>query len=263
MTIRHVIPVISGKGGVGKSTVAVNLAVALAKTGAKVGLLDSDFYGPSVPTLMGGGDLSKDHEDKLIPPLKYGVKYVSLGFFLAHPDTPVMWRGPMLNKSLLQLFHNVSWGEVDYLVVDMPPGTGDTHITLSQMEGITISGAVSVTTPQEVALADVRKAMNMLKHVNMPILGVVENMAGFVTPDGVRHDIFGAGGGAAVADAFGVPLLVSLPVDITIREGGDKGVPVAADGKSPVAPYFDELARKVIEAVDQGYAAKPSVSIVN
>ena len=187
----QIVPVISGKGGVGKSTVAVNLAVALARTGAKVGLIDSDFYGPSVPTLMGGGTVTPDHEEKLIPPLKYGVKYISLGFFLRHPDDAVIWRGPMFNKALNQMFEDISWGALDYLIIDMPPGTGDAQLSLSQM--VKLAGAVVVTTPQEVACADVRKSINMLKKVNVDVLGIVENMSGLQMPDGSMMPIFGSG----------------------------------------------------------------------
>ena len=192
-----IVPVVSGKGGVGKSTVAVNLAVALAATGAKVALIDADFYGPSVPTMFGGGSLVVDHEQRLVPPVKFGVKYISLGFFLSNPDDPVIWRGPMFNKALNQLFNDVNWGEVQYCIVDMPPGTGDAQISLCQM--VQLAGAVVVTTPQEVSLADVRKSINMLAKVNVPVLGVVENMAGLVMPDGSIQNIFGSGGGVSLA----------------------------------------------------------------
>ena len=210
--MKHIIPVVSGKGGVGKSTVAANLAVALAQTGAAVALIDSDFYGPSVPTLFGGGEVQPDHEGRLVPPSKYGVKYISLGFFLQHPDDAVIWRGPMFNKALTQLFQDVNWGSVDYCIVDMPPGTGDAQISLSQL--VKLAGAVVVTTPQEMALADVRKAMNMLKKVNVDILGMVENMSGFVTPDGKRYDIVGSDGGRKTSEMFSVALRASIRIDI-------------------------------------------------
>ncbi len=259
--MKNIIPIISGKGGVGKSTVAANLAVALARTGAKVALIDADFYGPSVPTLFGGGAVQPDHEGKLIPPEKFGVKYISLGFFLPHPDEAVVWRGPMFNKALTQLFHDVSWGEVDYCIVDMPPGTGDAQISLCQL--VQISGAIVVTTPQEVALADVRKSMNMLKKVNVPVLGMVENMAGFVAPDGTKHDIFGSGGGARTAEAFGVPLLLSIPIDLTIRTGGDEGNPVANHDNSQSALLFQDLALKLLSILDRRESSQQGLRIVN
>ncbi len=249
LNMRHIIPVVSGKGGVGKSTVAVNLAVALAKTGAKVALIDSDFYGPSIPTLFAGGEIKLDHDNRLIPPLKFGVKYISLGFFLQKPDDAVIWRGPMFNKALTQLFNDVNWGEVDYCIVDMPPGTGDAQLSLAQL--LKLSGAVVVTTPQEVALADVRKAINMLGKVNVDVLGIVENMAGFVTPDGKRFDIFGEGGGARTAAQFGVPLLASIPIDQALREAGDKGEPLAFEAKEGTGQLFYELALQLIAILDK------------
>lgn len=259
--MKQIIPIISGKGGVGKSTVAVNLAVALAQTGAKVALIDSDFYGPSIPTLLGGGDIRVDHESKLIPPVKFGIKYISLGFFLQNPDDAVIWRGPMFNKALTQLFSDVSWGDVDYCIVDMPPGTGDAQISLSQL--VKLAGAVVVTTPQEVALADVRKAVNMLGKVNVDVLGIVENMSGFLAPDGKTYPIFGTGGGQALANQTGAPLLVSLPIDIGVREGGDKGVPVAADPSSSSGALFKGLALKLIEILDNKLQSEPALKIVN
>jgi ATP-binding protein involved in chromosome partitioning len=257
----HIVPIISGKGGVGKSTVAANLAIALAQTGAKVALIDGDFYGPSVPTLFGGGTVIPDHDQKLIPPVKFGVKYISLGFFLPNPDDAVIWRGPMFNKALNQLFHDVSWGEVDYYIVDMPPGTGDAQLSLAQL--VTLSGAVVVTTPQEVALADVRKAINMLGKVNVEVLGIVENMAGFVAPDGTKHDIFGTGGGEQVAQKFNVPLLSQIPLIQAIREGGDLGNPVAADKDSPAGAIFHALALKLIDILGKKQDATSVLKVVN
>jgi ATP-binding protein involved in chromosome partitioning len=255
-----VIAVISGKGGVGKSTVAVNLAISLAKTGAKVGLIDSDFYGPSIPTLMGGGDVVPDHEERLIPPAKYGIKYISLGFFLRHPDDAVIWRGPMFNKALNQMFADVSWGALDYMVVDMPPGTGDAQLSLTQL--VKLAGAVVVTTPQEVALADVRKSINMLKKVNVEVLGIIENMAGLPLADGTILPVFGAGGGARTAQEFGVPLLASLPIDLAIREGGDAGTPVASkEGAS--AKLFMDIANSLIEKLNNRGAGASELKIVN
>lgn len=262
--MRHIIAVVSGKGGVGKSTVAVNLAIALANSGAKVALVDSDFYGPSVPTLMGSAgkgqvQIVPDHEGKLIPPVKFGVKYISLAFFLNNPDDAVIWRGPMFNKALTQMFTDVSWGAVDYCIVDMPPGTGDAQISLTQMAQL--SGAVVVTTPQEVALVDVRKAVNMLKKVNVPILGIVENMSGFTAPDGVRYDLFGAGGGKVLAHSIGCPLLAQLALDPAIREGGDCGEPVATKLDTAGGQAFSALAKAVQEEVDR--ASISQVQIVN
>lgn len=255
--MRHIIPVISGKGGVGKSTVAVNLAVALAQTGASVALIDADLYGPSIPTLLGTGEIQTDHEGKLIPPQKHGLKYISLGFFLKHPDDPVIWRGPMFNKALTQMFQDVAWGTPDYCIVDMPPGTGDAQISLTQI--VKISGAVVVTTPQEVALADVRKAVNMLARVSVPVLGIVENMAGYAGPDGKVIDIFGAGGGAKLANSLGVPLFASIPIDIDIRKGGDDAKPVALDPKSPSGKIFHELALSLIHSLDRSEVQGPSI----
>lgn len=259
--MRNIIPVISGKGGVGKSTVAVNLAVALANHGAKVALIDCDFYGPSVPTLMGGGQVTPDHEGRLIPAEKFGVKYISLGFFLQNPDDPVIWRGPMFNKALTQLFNDVSWGAVDYCIVDMPPGTGDAQISFSQ--AVKSTGAVIVTTPQEVALADVRKSINMLSKVNIPVLGIVENMSGLLMPDGSINYIFGEGGGEKLSKMFNLPLLCKIPIHSTIREGGDMGVPASSDQNNPMHSMFSALALKIVEIIDKTYKAQPELQIVN
>ena len=260
VNVGRIVPVISGKGGVGKSTVAVNLAIALAKTGAKVGLIDGDFYGPSIPTLLGGGQVVPDHEERLIPPAKYGIKYISLGFFLRHPDEAVIWRGPMFNKALHQMFEDVSWGAVDYMIVDMPPGTGDAQLSLSQL--VKIAGAVVVTTPQEVALADVRKSMNMLQKVNVDVLGIVENMSGLPMPDGSLLPVFGSGGGQKTADDFKVPLLAQIPIDMSIREGGDSGKPVAAT-EGPLASVFQELALKVVSILDSKAQSESRLTIVS
>jgi ATP-binding protein involved in chromosome partitioning len=255
-----IVPVISGKGGVGKSTVAVNLAVSLARSGAKVGLIDSDFYGPSIPTLFGGGQVVPDHEERLIPPFKYGVKYISLGFFLKHPDDAVIWRGPMFNKALNQMFEDVNWGAVDYMIIDMPPGTGDAQLSLSQM--VKLSGAVVVTTPQEVALADVRKSINMLKKVNVDVLGIVENMSGLPMPDGSLMPIFGSGGGERTAKDFGVPLLAQIPIDVAVREGGDAGKPISC-GEGSSARIFHKLAEQVVAILDAKQQEQPAFKIVN
>jgi ATP-binding protein involved in chromosome partitioning len=201
-----------------------------------------------------------DHEEKLIPPAKYGIKYISLGFFLKHPDDAVIWRGPMFNKALHQMFEDVNWGVVDYMIIDMPPGTGDAQLSLSQM--VKLAGAVVVTTPQEVALADVRKSINMLKKVNVDVLGIVENMSGLPMPDGSVMPIFGSGGGERTAKEFGVPLLAKLPIDPAIREGGDAGTPVAA-GEGKVADILLDVARKVIATLDEKQKGSQGLKIVN
>lgn len=260
--MKQIIPIISGKGGVGKSTVAVNLAIALAQQGAKVALIDGDMYGPSIPTLLGGGVVQPDHEGKLIPPTKFGIKYISIGFFLQNPDDPVIWRGPMFNKALSQLFEDVAWGEVDYCIVDMPPGTGDAQISLSQL--VKIAGAVVVTTPQEVALADVRKSINMLKKVNVDVLGIVENMSGYMTEAGDLIPIFGVGGGEKTAREFNTELLISIPLEPEIRKGGDEGIPITVRSEgSKIAQSFDFLAKKVIRLLDEKLATEPTLKIVN
>lgn len=259
--MKSIIAIASGKGGVGKSTVAVNLAVALGQTGKKVALVDVDFYGPSVPTLMGGGEIKADHEQKFIPALRWGVKYISIAFFLKNPDDPIVWRGPMFGKAISQLFQDVSWGEVDICVVDMPPGTGDAQLSLSQL--VKLDGAIVVTTPQEVALADVRRAVNMFGKVNVPVLGVIENMAGFVTPSGEMFDIFGKGGGEALAERYGLPFLGSLPIDMAVREGGDQGVPIASNPESAIGGKFKALAQEVLRLVDEQKSAAPSLKVVN
>jgi len=256
-----IIAVVSGKGGVGKSTVAVNLALSIAKQGAKVALIDCDFYGPSIPTLVGQGEVQVDHEERLIPPEKHGIKYISIGMFLPNPDEAVIWRGPMFHTAMKQMFNDVNWGNVDYFVVDMPPGTGDAQISLTQ--NYSLAGAVVVTTPQEVALADVRKAINMLGKVNVPIVGIVENMAGFITPDGQRFDIFGSGGGKGIADKYNLPLLASIPLDPAVRVGGDEAKPVALDEKSQIRAIFSDLAKKVIARVEELSAGKPQLTVVN
>lgn len=264
--MKHIIAVASGKGGVGKSTVACNLAVALANSptlnlGGKVALIDVDFYGPSVPTLMGGGELQVDPTtEKFIPALRHGVKYISIEFFLKNKDDAVIWRGPMLGKAMTQLFGDVNWGDIEIAVVDMPPGTGDAQLSLSQL--VTLSGALVVTTPQEVALADVRRAINMFNKVNVPMLGVVENMAGFTLPSGEVVDIFGKGGGEEVAAKYNLPFLGSIPLDMNIREGGDTGVPSALALTGIVGEKFQKLAEEVYQRV-QLFGAEPQVAVEN
>ncbi|MHC1764392.1 MAG: P-loop NTPase [Verrucomicrobiia bacterium] len=222
--IQRVIAVASGKGGVGKSTTSVNVACALQHLGAAVGLLDCDIYGPSIPLMMGIRERpGLSSEEKLVPPSNYGVKLMSMGFLL-DGDAPVIWRGPMIVKTIQQFVNAVEWGELDYLVVDLPPGTGDAQLSLCQT--VPLDGGVIVTTPQEASLGVVRKGIAMFQKVNVPILGIVENMSYFTAPGGERIEIFGHGGGHAEAERQGVPFLGEVPIFTEIRESGDRGVPV-------------------------------------
>jgi ATP-binding protein involved in chromosome partitioning len=243
--VRHAVAVASGKGGVGKSTVAVNLAAALAARGSRTGLLDADIYGPSVPIMLGLRAARPEVWDgKLVPVERFGIRMMSVGF-LTGEETPVIWRGPLVAKLVRQFLEDVSWGELDYLIVDLPPGTGDAQLTLTQ--AAPLAGAVIVTTPQPVALEDVRRSVRMFEKVNVPVLGIVENMATFVCSGcGMRHDLFAHGGGAAAARDFEVPFLGEIPIVSRIREGGDAGVPVVVshpDG--PEAQAFFTLAGEV------------------
>jgi ATP-binding protein involved in chromosome partitioning len=229
--VKNTIAIASGKGGVGKSTVAVNLAVALAKTGAKVGLIDADIYGPSIPLMLGVNKKPRifktDSGNKMEPVESYGLKLISIGFLISDKD-PVIWRGPMASGAIKQFMSDVEWGELDYLIFDMPPGTGDIQLTLVQT--IPLTGSIIVTTPQNVSLIDARKALKMFNRVNVPVLGIVENMSYFIAPDtGNRYDIFGAGGGEKLAAELQTNFLGEIPIDTRIREGGDKGVPIVHD----------------------------------
>jgi ATP-binding protein involved in chromosome partitioning len=226
--IARLVAVASGKGGVGKSTVSVNLACALRHLGARVGLLDCDIYGPSIPLMMGVRQRPTiSEEEKMVPPTSHGVKLMSMGFLL-EGDQPVIWRGPMIVKTIQQFFHAVDWGALDYLVVDLPPGTGDAQLTLCQT--VPLDGGVIVTTPQEASLGVVRKGIAMFTKVNVPILGLIENMSYFTAPGGERIEIFGHGGGRAEAERQEVPFLGEVPIFTAIREGGDCGVPVVVSG---------------------------------
>ncbi|HEV2707985.1 MAG TPA: Mrp/NBP35 family ATP-binding protein [Pyrinomonadaceae bacterium] len=252
--IKNIVAVSSGKGGVGKSTVAVNLAVSLARDGARVGLMDADVYGPNVPQMLGAGDARPTvNVNKLVPIEAHGLKLMSMAV-LKPGDEPMIVRGPILHGLVRQFLQDVAWGELDYLVIDMPPGTGDVQLSLSQL--VPVQGAVLVTTPQDVAVSDVRRALRMFETVNVPILGIVENMSYFVAPDtGVRYNIFGEGGGQRLAETYHVPFLGAIPLGMEVREGGDRGVPVVvAHPESPQAEAFrrvsEEVARRVsIEAM--------------
>ena len=246
--VKNIVAISSGKGGVGKSTVSVNLAVALAKCGARVGLLDTDIYGPSIPIMMGVTDKPEIRAQKMVPIEKYGVSLMSLGF-LVPEDAAVIWRGPMVMKAVEQLLTDVDWGELDYMIIDLPPGTGDVQLTLVQK--VPLSGAVIVTTPQDVALLDVVRGINMFKNVNVPILGIVENMSFFQCPHcGERTDIFSHGGGEAAAKKQEVPFLGELPIDPEIRVGGDSGRPIVVeDPTSPQSKIFMEIAGKLAAKV--------------
>ncbi len=261
--IKNILAVASGKGGVGKSTVAVNLALALSAAGARVGLMDCDFYGPSIPLMLGVGkqDLRQVGE-KVLPARKYGLEILSFGFFVGERD-PVIWRGPMLDSAIRQFFTDVSWSELDYLVIDMPPGTGDVQLSLCQR--VPLAGAVIVTTPQEVALADVYKAVSMFQKVEVPIIGVVENMSYF-TPPGTNQkiEIFGSGGGAKLAGEIGSKLLGQIPLEPAVVKGGDTGKPIFLDGgDSAAVKAFREIASQAAHRISvlQATHAPPLLQI--
>ena len=246
--IRNVVAVGAGKGGVGKSTTTVNLAIALSQKGARVGIIDADVYGPNLPQMLGidiaPGDLQVTADQKMIPPVAHGVKALSMGM-LVPKDQAVIWRGPMLHSAVQQFMRDVEWGELDYLLVDLPPGTGDVAISLAQSVGV--AGAVVVTTPQGVSVSDVRKAIAMFQKLNIPVLGVIENMSYFACPHcSERTEIFGKGGGSSIATEMKIPLLGDVPIDTRVRSGGDEGLPVVvAAPESPAAIAFSAIASKV------------------
>jgi ATP-binding protein involved in chromosome partitioning len=246
--VKNAIAVASGKGGVGKSTMATNLALALAQTGATVGLMDADIYGPNIPLMMGVHERPRAANGHILPPQNYGVKLMSMGF-LVEEGTPLIWRGPMIHSALRQFLSDVDWGDLDYMVVDLPPGTGDASLSLAQ--SLSLTGTIIVTTPQDVALADVVKSIAMFKYLEVPVLGVIENMSYFVCGHcGERTDIFSHGGGKVVAQRMNVPFLGEVPIDPVVRVGGDSGQPVViAEPESPAAIAIREIASKVAAAI--------------
>ncbi len=255
--VKNIVAISSGKGGVGKSTVAVNIAVSLAKAGAKVGMLDADIYGPNTPTMLGLADSKVlvqegSNGQVLEPAFNHGVKLVSMGF-LIDPDQPVIWRGPMLNGIIRQFLYQVQWDDLDYLIVDMPPGTGDAQLTMAQ--AVPMAGAVIVTTPQNVSLQDARRGLKMFQQLNVPVLGIVENMSYFIPPDlpDRHYDIFGSGGGQKTSDELGLPLLGCVPLEIPLREGGDQGTPI-------VVSHPESASAKALKAIAQQVAARVSVA---
>lgn len=259
--VRNIIAVSSGKGGVGKSTVAVNVAVSLASNGARVGLMDADVYGPNVPIMLGVSDRQPEVQvNKLVPIEAHGVRVMSMAF-LQPGDKPMIVRGPILHGLVKQFLSDVKWGELDYLIVDMPPGTGDVQLSLAQL--VPVQGAVLVTTPQNVAVADVRRALRMFETVAVPVLGIVENMSYFVAPDtGTRYNIFGEGGGQRLAEMYHVPFLGAVPLGIEVREGGDQGVPVViSQPDSPQAQAFRRVAEEVARQVSIE-AMKPELVVL-
>jgi ATP-binding protein involved in chromosome partitioning len=247
--IRNAIAVASGKGGVGKTTIAVNLAAVLARSGARVGLLDADIYGPNVPLMMGLESMPAPQNGKMIPAEAYGVKVMSIAFLVPRGQ-PLIWRGPMLHSAIRQFIADVSWGELDYLVVDLPPGTGDAQLSLAQT--LPLSGGLIVTLPQQVSLEDARRGLEMFRTMQVPVLGVVENMSFLELPDGTRVDVFGQGGGERLAREAGVPFIAAIPMDAAVRQAGDGGVPV-------VLGHPESAVARAMVAMSEDVAAKISV----
>jgi ATP-binding protein involved in chromosome partitioning len=258
--VKNLVAISSGKGGVGKSTVAVNVAVALAQTGAKVGLIDADIYGPNTAAMLGLADAKvmvqqSPQGEVLEPAFNHGIKLVSMAF-LIDPDQPVIWRGPMLNGIIRQFLYQVNWGELDYLIVDMPPGTGDAQLTLAQ--AVPMAGAIIVTTPQNVALLDSRRGLKMFQQLGVPVLGIVENMSYFIPPDlpDRQYDLFGSGGGEKTAQELGIPLLGCIPLEINLRQGGDRGLPI-------VVAEPESASAQALSAIAKAIAAKVSVAALS
>ncbi|WP_299025988.1 Mrp/NBP35 family ATP-binding protein [uncultured Thermanaerothrix sp.] len=263
LPVKNAVAVASGKGGVGKTTVAVNLAVALAKEGATVGLMDADIYGPNVPTMLGVDRLPPFQGEKLVPAEAFGVKVMSIGF-LVPQGKPLIWRGPMLHSAIRQFLSDVSWGELDYLIIDLPPGTGDAPLSLAQ--SIPLTGAVIVTLPQAVSVEDAARSLEMFRELNVPILGVIENMSFLELPDGSRVDVFGQGGGEKLAQKAGVPFLGSIPLDPAVRIGGDHGSPIVlAQPESASAKALLNIARRLAAQISitalQGEQPLPKIEI--
>jgi ATP-binding protein involved in chromosome partitioning len=247
LPIKNAIAIASGKGGVGKSTVAVNVAVTLAAKGARVGLLDADIYGPNIPTMMGVEGLPPPVNGRLIPAESYGVKMMSIGFMVA-PGQPLIWRGPMLHTAIRQFLADVEWGELDYLIIDLPPGTGDAQLSL--MQNLPLSGGAIVTLPQMVSLEDASRGLQMFKELKVPVLGVIENMSYLVMPDGSKMDLFGTGGGTTLAEKMDVPFLGCIPIDPEVRIGGDNGKPVTLTmPESEVAKALVSVTEKIAAQV--------------
>ena len=261
--VKHIVAVASGKGGVGKTTVSVNLAVSLAKQGAAVGLLDADIYGPNVPLMMGAMVQPKSRGQKILPIENHQVKFMSLGL-IAGENAPIIWRGPIVGRMVQQFMIDVVWAALDYLIVDLPPGTGDAPLTLVQT--VPVGGAVIVTTPQSVALEDVYRSIAMFRKVEVPVLGVVENMSYFQCPCcGDLAPLFGEGGGQHIAEAFGLPLLGQIPIQPDICERGDAGLPIALDDNPnvlPISTSFAEIATSVAEALGERKSDLPEITIV-
>jgi len=249
--VQNVIAVASGKGGVGKSTVAVNIAISLAQSGATVGLLDADIYGPNVPTMMGVKHLPPSTENGLNPAVAYGVRVMSIGF-MVKPGQPLIWRGPMLHSAIQQFLRDVEWGSLDYLVVDLPPGTGDVQLSLAQF--LPVSGGVIVTLPQQVSIEDANRGLHMFNKLEIPILGVVENMSYLELPDGTKMEVFGAGGGEKLAADSGVPFIGKIPMDPGVRAGGDDGVPIVVSNP-------DAASAKALKKVAEDVAARLSIAV--
>lgn len=253
LPVKNAIAIASGKGGVGKSTVAVNAAVILAMKGARVGLLDADIYGPNIPTMMGVDSLPQPVNGRLIPAESYGVKMMSIGF-MVRKGQPLIWRGPMLHSAIRQFLADVEWGELDYLIIDLPPGTGDAQLSL--MQHIPLSGGVIVTLPQQVSIEDADRGLQMFREMNVPVLGVVENMSYLALPDGTTMDLFGTGGGRNLAKKAGVPFLGEIPIESAVRIGGDSGKPVSISSPRSAAA-------QALTAVTEAMAAQVSIAALS